>query len=121
MSDERCATCDVLARLGGDEFAALLPYCTVQTGRRAIEAMGNAIRHLPFEWDDKVVTVSGSIGVAEISVATLTPEDASRAAAACYVARHGGRDQVAVYEPDDATTRETPLTETAHRRDCSAT
>jgi len=84
---------DVLARLGGDEFAALLPYCTLQTGHRAIEAMGNALRHLQFEWGHKVVAVSGSIGVAEISAATLTPEDALRAAdAACYAAKHGGRD-----------------------------
>jgi len=99
---------DVVARLGGDEFAALLPHCTVQTSHRAIEAMQNAIRHLRFEWGDKMITVSGSIGVAEISATTATPEDVSRAAdAACYAAKHGGRDQVAVHEPGDAVMQKT--------------
>ncbi len=94
---------DVLARLGGDEFAVMLPHCTAVAAERVVTAVRDTIRGLQFVWEGREFHVSGSVGVTEITAATVGAEEALRDAdAACYVSKHGGRDRVSVYQPDAA-------------------
>lgn len=82
-------------RVGGEEFALLLPETGLQRGIRVAELIQREVRALarPHTGSPKG-TVTASIGVAEIQ--DCEPAAAySRADAALYRAKDGGRDRVA--------------------------
>jgi diguanylate cyclase (GGDEF)-like protein len=77
---------DLLCRYGGEEFAVLLPVCHAEEA----EAVLNRLR---------IVTPGAqtcSVGVAEWDGVELPSALLSRADAALYAAKHGGRNQVVV-------------------------
>ncbi len=55
---------DVAARYGGDEFALLLPHATEQSARRAAERLTDAVHQHAFTWEDEVIPLRVSVGVA---------------------------------------------------------
>jgi len=102
----RIRTTDVLARLGGDEFGVLLADCTLETASRIAENLRQAIRDFRFVWQDRVMNVGVSIGLAEIngSVETLAAV-MSAADVACYSAKDSGRNRVQTYRQGRAPER----------------
>jgi diguanylate cyclase (GGDEF)-like protein len=102
----RIRTTDVLARLGGDEFGVLLADCTLETAHRIAENLRQAIREFRFAWNDRVMNVGVSIGVAEIDSTSDTLDAVLSAAdVACYSAKDSGRNRVQTYQQGRAPER----------------
>jgi diguanylate cyclase (GGDEF)-like protein/PAS domain S-box-containing protein len=102
----RVRSADTLARLGGDEFGILLHSCSLDQALRIAETLRQAIRDYRFNWQDGVLGVGVSIGIAEISSETPTVANVMSAAdVACYAAKDQGRNRVQIYEPDNVPER----------------
>jgi diguanylate cyclase (GGDEF)-like protein len=88
---------DLLARIGGDEFAILLPDTGAEEARLVAEAIVAAIRE-GSRGEGEGVTASVGVAIFGGDV-RLSPEAlASRADAAMYAAKEGGRDGVRVFD-----------------------
>ncbi|MBK1618278.1 ammonia permease [Lamprobacter modestohalophilus] len=93
---------DTLARLGGDEFGVLLTNCPIERGTEIAETMRERVHALRFAWEDKLFAIGASVGLVPLSRSLGNLADAlSRADAACYAAKDGGRNRVHLYDPDD--------------------
>jgi diguanylate cyclase (GGDEF)-like protein/PAS domain S-box-containing protein len=102
----RIRTSDTLARLGGDEFGVLLHECTLDTAHRIAEGLRQAIRDYRFIWQDRVLKVGVSIGMAEITGESETTASVMSAAdVACYSAKDSGRNRVQTYQQGRAPER----------------
>ena len=89
---------DVLGRYGGDEFAILSRGIDLEEGRLFAERIRQEVERLEFRWEDQVIPVTVSLGVAE---STSTESDGPKgllavADAALYAAKRGGRNRVEV-------------------------
>ena len=88
---------DTVARLGGDEFALMLPSCNEERAVAVAEKVRAAIRNLAVPWEGKSLQVGASLGVAALSDGHRDIDQwLAEADAACYDAKHGGRDAVRV-------------------------
>jgi diguanylate cyclase (GGDEF)-like protein/PAS domain S-box-containing protein len=97
---------DTLARLGGDEFGVLLLDCTIEGAQRIAEDLRQAIRDFRFAWQDRVMNVGVSIGLAEMSGECETLSSIMSAAdVACYSAKESGRNRVHTYSEGHAPER----------------
>ena len=96
---------DCVARLGGDEFAVLLMACDGADAARVAEKMRAAIEALHVPWPTGKLSVGASLGVVQLGP-QLTDAAAVLAAAdaACYAAKHGGRNGVRVHRISDTLT-----------------
>jgi diguanylate cyclase (GGDEF)-like protein/PAS domain S-box-containing protein len=102
----RIRTTDTLARLGGDEFGVLLQDCTLETAQRIAENLRQAIRDFRFVWQDRVMNVGVSIGLAEITAQSESLAAVMSAAdVACYSAKDSGRNRVQTYRQGRAPER----------------
>jgi len=84
---------DTVSRFGGDEFVLLLTRIKLEVGVDKVTKKILAALSRPFQLDDKVVTISASIGV------TICPQDGSdistllkNADRAMYLAKNAGRN-----------------------------
>lgn len=94
---------DVVARLGGDEFAILLHHCRVEDAEQVGAKIIEAVSQLRFMWGGKVYGVGASIGATTLDARSVSIGDTlAQADVACYAAKSGGRDRVAVYRPDSS-------------------
>jgi diguanylate cyclase (GGDEF)-like protein/PAS domain S-box-containing protein len=97
---------DTLARLGGDEFGVLLLDCTIEGAQHIAEDLRQAIRDFRFAWQDRVMNVGVSIGLAEMSGECETLSSIMSAAdVACYSAKESGRNRVHTYSEGHAPER----------------
>ena len=88
---------DTVARLGGDEFAVLLPQCPVPQAQALAEQLRGAIHNYRLNWEERTHTVGISIGLVAVNGAHANGAEVLKAAdAACYAAKRGGRNQVAL-------------------------
>jgi diguanylate cyclase (GGDEF)-like protein len=102
----RIRTSDTLARLGGDEFGVLLLDCTLEMAQRIAEGLRQAIRDFRFVWQDRIMNVGVSIGIAEMSGDAETLSTIMSAAdVACYAAKESGRNRVHTYNQGHAPDR----------------
>jgi len=86
---------DLVCRVGGDEFAIILRACSADDARRLAEGLCGAIAALCFNWENQCFKVSASFGMAVIN--DTVPDTAAvlkAADAACYAAKHEGRNKV---------------------------
>lgn len=89
---------DVFARMGGDEFALLITDCTLPDAMGVIDAVYEAIKDFRFIYEDRVFSITGSLGIVPLDTRIASPEDALRAAdTACYHAKHRGRDRICIH------------------------
>ena len=87
---------DTLGRLGGEEFAILLPDTGLEAALAVAERIRLAVSRIAIATDKGVVAFTTSIGVAQMTEADASVEALlSRADAALYAAKSGGRDRVA--------------------------
>jgi diguanylate cyclase (GGDEF)-like protein len=86
---------DLAVRLGGEEFAVIWPTPEAGGARRLGERVREAISGQPFHTGAGPLRVTVSVGVAQALGADDAPEALfSRADAALYEAKRGGRDRV---------------------------
>jgi len=74
---------DVLARLGGDEFGLLLPNCNQQKAVNIAERLRSSVEGLAFVWGDRSFGVTASVGIACLTEAETSVENALRQADIC--------------------------------------
>jgi diguanylate cyclase (GGDEF)-like protein len=87
----------LLARYGGEEFVALVPVPDLQSASQVAERMRLVLARMA--WADVVRGLQGvtaSVGVTLLEPAEPMDQALSRADAALYRAKNGGRNQVQV-------------------------
>ncbi len=105
---------DTVARLGGDEFAVLLPHCPVPQAMTIADKLRAAVEAHVLAWEGRHFSVGASIGVVPVSEAFASHIDLLRAAdAACYLAKHGGRNRVVLYSGQSDVSAASPETPAA--------
>jgi diguanylate cyclase (GGDEF)-like protein/PAS domain S-box-containing protein len=88
---------DTVARLGGDEFAVLLPGCPIPLANRLAEELRVSVENYRLDWDGHLFGVGASIGVVVANGTHASAAEVMRAAdSACYLAKRGGRNRVAM-------------------------
>jgi len=86
---------DLVCRFGGEEFLVLLPGTTLDAAVDVAERLRQEVRSTPLVLGGHPVTVSVSIGVAELDLDDGDLERlVSDADARVYAAKHAGRDRV---------------------------
>ena len=92
----------IVGRLGGEEFAAILPGADAAAAVEAAEAVRRGFSRAAAFVNGLAVGGTVSVGVAsDVEVDTDLSGLFRRADAALYVAKRGGRNQVALLESDD--------------------
>jgi diguanylate cyclase (GGDEF)-like protein len=88
---------DLVARYGGEELIILLPETDRNTAMQVAERLRASIEATPIQASDKEIAVTVSIGVAAKDENTLELETLiARADQAMYIAKHRGRNCVAM-------------------------
>jgi diguanylate cyclase (GGDEF)-like protein len=85
---------DFVARYGGEEFVVLLWGVGLDRAKVSAERLREAIRRRPFQLDKRKITVTVSIGVAELSADEDLEAWIKRSDMALYTAKRRGRDRV---------------------------
>ncbi len=93
---------DAVGRLGGDEFGVLLRGCGLDEAKRIAGTLIDAIGAFRFVWEEKLFRVGASVGLAPIDRGSGSVTAILQAGdAACYAAKHGGRNRVHVFRSSD--------------------
>jgi len=100
---------DILARYGGEEFALLLQDLNLQGAKQIAERIRATIENTEIISDNKVIPVTVSIGVSELSQVKENEQDADKlsykltetADNALYKAKENGRNQVVLASHTD--------------------
>ncbi|MCW8930229.1 MAG: EAL domain-containing protein [Gammaproteobacteria bacterium] len=96
---------DTLARLGGDEFGLLLENCPLEHAQDIAHQICKSIKDFRFTWDEKIFSVSCSIGLSAISEDTQSVQSImSTIDASCYIAKDKGRNQIHISSDNDSET-----------------
>lgn len=96
---------DVLARLGGDEFGLLIYDVGIKEAMRLATQLRAEVESFQFDWEGKQFSVGASIGLVMIDDRWDSRSALFGAAdAACYEAKHQGRNRVAVFTDARAST-----------------
>jgi len=91
---------DRVARFGGEEFCVILPHTLHEGALQAAERLRDAIRNLSIEWQDEVISVTVSTGVATAHRTDDALDDLlQRADQALYQAKEAGRNRVVAADP----------------------
>jgi diguanylate cyclase (GGDEF)-like protein len=87
---------ELLARYGGEEFAVVLPECTGENARVVGERIRALIANHVFGFDEQVIPVTVSVGLASVSNGEpVQPSELiDRADEKLYEAKRGGRNRV---------------------------
>lgn len=94
---------ETIARLGGDEFGVLIEGTTIAAALACAERMRRSVEGFEFSWEDRLYSVSASIGVVMIDRPGMTQREIlSLADTACYMAKERGRNRVHLYSDEDA-------------------
>jgi diguanylate cyclase len=87
---------DIVARYGGEEFAIVLASTSFEDAKCAAERARTAIESAPFEYEDKLIKVTVSVGVSDVACCESPAAMIKRADAALYAAKHSGRNRAFV-------------------------
>ncbi len=89
---------DFVARYGGEEFVVILPHTSKLEAYNVAEGIRKAIKNLEFNFDNRILKVSVSIGICEFpSEATSKNQLIRIADERLYKAKNMGRDRI-IYE-----------------------
>jgi diguanylate cyclase (GGDEF)-like protein len=88
---------DLVGRYGGEEFIFLLPETNLEVAKEIAERLRRTIANMLFPTDKGELSMTVSLGVAMYDENTLDLETMiARADQAMYVAKHRGRNRIAV-------------------------
>ncbi|MCL4528144.1 MAG: diguanylate cyclase [Chloroflexi bacterium] len=89
---------DLVGRYGGEEIVILLPETDLQTAVNVAERLRQAVANNPLQIADEIeIEVTASLGVAQLDENTPNLDTLiARADQAMYIAKHKGRNRVAV-------------------------
>ncbi|OGQ14016.1 MAG: hypothetical protein A3B70_02750 [Deltaproteobacteria bacterium RIFCSPHIGHO2_02_FULL_40_11] len=97
LKDQVLRSHDVFGRYGGEEFLLVLPEAPLQRACEIAERLRATIAEYAFEYDQKKLSVTISLGVSEADSTIQTPEGfIKKADQALYKAKNAGRNQVCV-------------------------
>ncbi|EQC48212.1 diguanylate cyclase (GGDEF) domain protein [Bacteriovorax sp. BSW11_IV] len=89
---------DIFARYGGEEFVILLPKTNLKQSFEIAERLRKLLETHKFIYENQILPVTASIGVADYRQGVKTGTDLfKRADEAVYKAKQGGRNQVQFY------------------------
>ena len=89
---------DIVARYGGEEFVAILPETSAKNAATAAEKMRTVIEEHQFTFNDELIKITMSFGVAGYSEHVADVEEFIQFADhAMYRAKADGRNRVAIY------------------------
>ncbi len=89
---------DIFGRLGGEEFSILLPEADEKGACETAQRVLKAVSELKVEYEEKVITFTTSIGVAQISKNCEDLEMLMKQAdEALYQAKHNGRNRLEIW------------------------
>jgi diguanylate cyclase (GGDEF)-like protein len=92
---------DLKCRYGGEEFLVLLPETPLDGAHRAAETLRRDLAALEIHWNDRVLHVTSSFGVACARPNEIDPTPlVARADEALYRAKREGRNRVRVADED---------------------
>ena len=84
----------LVARYGGEEMAVLLPGVPIEGAKRIAEQIIDAVRSIEVRFDQKIIRLTISAGIAVCPKDGSTPHELIAAAdGALYRAKHNGRDR----------------------------
>ena len=93
---------DLSSRYGGEEFTVLLVEATSQQALIVSERLRNAIGNHVFVYEDKSISITISIGIAQYPQDGLTINElVANADKALYRCKNTGRNKVCLYSPDN--------------------
>lgn len=84
---------DLVCRLGGEEFAVLLPGMQAPEAALLADRILRKVASRPMVWDDKIIEMSVSCGVADTAVGHDMTALFKAADDALYAAKHNGRNR----------------------------
>jgi diguanylate cyclase (GGDEF)-like protein len=98
---------DIFARFGGEEFVLICRDVDALRASKAAHRIGSLVRDEPFEVEGQRVTVSVSLGVADLGSLSEPSAKALAEAAdtALFVAKREGEDRLEIYDPESEPTR----------------
>jgi diguanylate cyclase (GGDEF)-like protein len=97
LCKEKLREVDPIARYGGEEFIALIVEASLASAQKAGERLRREVEKMTVPSKDGNVKVTVSVGIAEQNEVTPNLETLiARADQAMYVAKHKGRNRVAV-------------------------
>ena len=95
---------DILVRFGGEEFVVIFSNTSCESGFVMAERIRNEIKGLSWDFNGEAVTLTMSMGLYCSNMPAGNPEQSLDidqivhfADTACYAAKQGGRDRVAVF------------------------
>lgn len=91
-----CRASDICCRFGGEEFLLVLPETGLDAAAQCAERVRRALGDVSLSFEGRPLTVSASIGVAEVGRDEHWARAIERADAALYAAKRAGRDRVCV-------------------------
>ncbi|MFZ4791501.1 MAG: GGDEF domain-containing protein [Candidatus Competibacteraceae bacterium] len=86
---------DFVARYGGEEFAIILQETTLESAKILADRLQQAIRGLHTLHDNQALSITASMGIAELSAQDDVPGWLQRADQLMYRAKQEGRDRIA--------------------------
>ena len=114
---ETVKTTDIPCRYGGEEFALILPNTRIDSARIAAERVRKAIEAMNVDFEGKHLSVTASIGVAEM----LSDEDdvmlIRRSDDSVYAAKEAGRNQTFWNDGEECLPLNAPTPEVAGAED----
>lgn len=87
---------EFVARYGGEEFVMLIPDVSATDIDQLLNRVREKVKNIPFKFKNQRITVTVSIGAAQIMNNELINETFERADAALYKAKHESRDRVVI-------------------------
>ncbi|TRY12658.1 GGDEF domain-containing protein [Shewanella hanedai] len=87
---------EFVARYGGEEFVLLIPEVNATDIEQLLNRVREKVKSIPFKFKNQRITVTVSIGAAQILENELINETFDRADAALYRAKHESRDRVII-------------------------
>jgi len=93
---------DILARYGGEEFIILLPRTTIREAEQIAQRIWQAVSETPFDFENKLIPITVSIGIAGLSKDIQDLDAITRCAdEAMYQAKQAGRNQWKTWNNND--------------------
>jgi diguanylate cyclase (GGDEF)-like protein len=98
---QRLRKSDHIGRYGGEEFAVVMPGTDAATAQRVLDDIRQRFAQIQFSAQPHDLSCTFSSGIAQLSPGLDAKLLSQQADQALYVAKHGGRNQVQVFDANE--------------------